>query len=137
MVGASTFPTVEAFYADDERRRRSPELDYGVWWEHRGVRYRITWVDATGELIAVQLTPPRAIPMSVLRAELDAVHVPVGFAETVAGLVIFGGDPETVTVIGIVRGRNLVEQLLDGWAEACGKPDSLAWVLERLEGAAP
>jgi hypothetical protein len=134
-MGTLNFPTVEAFYTADERRRRSPELDYGVWWRRRGVVYRLTWVEATGELIAVQLTPARAMPLSRLADQLEQVHVPREYAEPVAGIfgvAVFGGEPETVTVIGTVRGRDVVERLLEGWAETCGEPESLAWVLERV-----
>ena len=141
-MAGTTFESVEVFYADDERRRRSPELDFGVWWRHLGVLYRLTWVDATGELVAVQLTGPTAIPLSRLEAELERVNFPredVGavadvFGE-VFGVAIFGGKPESVTVLGVVRARDVVERLLDGWGEVCGEPDSLAWVLERVQRA--
>lgn len=41
------------------RRRLSRELDFGVWWRKKYAypNYRITWVEATGELISVNLAP--------------------------------------------------------------------------------
>lgn len=109
----SAFTTLEAFYDLDERRRRSRELDFGVWWRwHRHV-YRVTFVEATGELIAVQLSAPHVqlIPD--------------------VGLAIMAGEPVRVLVLAIVDGEERAEQLLDGWADVCGGADSLAWVAER------
>jgi hypothetical protein len=124
VTGLSAFESVEAFYAADERRRRSPELDFGVWWRHRGVVYRLSWVEATGELIVVQLSPPRVEPFAF----------PINGEGVVGGLgtIVVGGDPETVTIIGRVNGREVVERLLDGWADWCGEQESLAWVLDRV-----
>lgn len=44
------------FYKVDERKR-SPELDFGVWWR-KGTNYptyRVSWVENTGEVYAVNL----------------------------------------------------------------------------------
>lgn len=35
-------------------------------------------------------------------------------------------------LLGVVKGRAEAERTLDGWADICGKPNSLAWVLERM-----
>ena len=109
----SAFSSIETFYALDERRRRSRELDYGVWWRWQGSTFRVTLVEATGELIAVQLSAPtvRSLPF---------------------GLALVGGEPLRVLVLAIVDGEELAEQLLDGWAEICGRPDSLGWIAERV-----
>lgn len=138
----SRYGSVESFYAADERRRRSPELDYGVWWRAAGALYRLTWVDDTGELIAVQLTPVRWVGVG---DELERVNVPRDYAERVelvgertgliVGVAVIGGTPESVTVLGIVHGRDVVERLLEGWTEACGEPESLGWVVERVRRA--
>lgn len=142
----SRYPSVEAFYDADERRRLSPELDYGVWWRATGVVHRLTWVEATGELVAVQLTPARSLPFSVLEDELEGLGLPRQFAERVEliverspdltvglfGVAVIGGEPGELTVLGVVHGREVVERLLDGWAEVCGEPDSVAWVVERV-----
>lgn len=46
--------TQEEFYSSHERVM-SRELDFGVWWRDGGTypNYRITWVEATGEVISV------------------------------------------------------------------------------------
>lgn len=141
----SRYASVEAFYAADERRRRSPELDFGVGWRAADVVYRLTWVDATGELIAVQLTPAWSIQFHILEDELERVHVPRAYAERVellaeqhpeliVAFAVIGGEPASVILLGVIRERMSVERLLDGWAAVCGEPDSLAWVLERVAG---
>ena len=49
------YPTLEAYYAADERRRRNEEADYGVHWrlEGREHRWRVSYVRNTGELYVV------------------------------------------------------------------------------------
>lgn|SRR5215471_6500651 len=125
----SRYPTVEAFYDADEARRRSPELDYGVWWRAAGVVYRVTWVEATGELVAVQLTPAHVEAFTVPDAALGELDL-FGF-----GVAVYGGEAGEVAVLGVVHGREVVERLLDGWAEVCGEEGSLAWVVERVRRA--
>jgi hypothetical protein len=116
------FESIEAFYRDDEARRLSPELDFGVWWKWRGVVYRLTWLDDTGELIAVQLSAPvvRTIPFD-------------GKSIAYAGVAIIGGEPETVYVLDVIHGRDEIERVLAGWSEVCGEPDSIDWVRRALE----
>ena len=61
---------LEEFYALDPQRARSREVSYGTLWR----RYapvpvsRLAWVEATGELYAVELTEPdeRHCPVDVL-----------------------------------------------------------------------
>jgi hypothetical protein len=46
-----TYPSLEAFYAGDRRRRTSRERDVGLFWRGRGgATYRAAWVQATGEV---------------------------------------------------------------------------------------
>lgn len=51
--------TYEEFMADPVRKR-SREVDYGVHWYHLerpwGYPWRISWIEATGELYAVELS---------------------------------------------------------------------------------
>ena len=50
-----TFPSLEAFYAGDRRRRTSRERDVGLFWRGRGgATYRAAWVQATGELYLLE-----------------------------------------------------------------------------------
>ena len=42
---------IEEFYAEDERRRVSVEIEFGRdWRDAKGVRYELCWVQDTGEL---------------------------------------------------------------------------------------
>ena len=103
------YPNIEAFYSEDERRRRSGECDYGVWW--RGdvsiPTYRISYVQATGEVYAIQLT-----------SGYDAAEV----------LAVIAPDE------GDIYYRTL-DRILEGWPDQCGEIGSLSWVRERLEAA--
>jgi hypothetical protein len=56
------YPSLDAFYdaAGPSLRRRSPEVDYGMHWsdpllpgELPGRRWRVSWIEKTGELYAV------------------------------------------------------------------------------------
>lgn len=50
-----TYPSLEAFYVGDERRRTSRERDVGLFWRGRGgSTYRAAWVQATGELYVLE-----------------------------------------------------------------------------------
>jgi hypothetical protein len=50
-----TFPSLDAFYAGDHRRRASRERDVGLFWRGRGgATYRAAWVQATGELYVLE-----------------------------------------------------------------------------------
>lgn len=107
-VGSSGFPDLEAYYADDERRRLSPEANYGVWWQNfpgfREPSWRVSYVQATGEVYAV---------------------------ETRAGRVkILGTFPADDVAQGDVYYRGL-DALLKGWEEIPFK--SLSWIVEKLE----
>lgn len=85
----ATFPTLEHFYAaaPDEVRRRSPEHDFGVWWregEENWPRYRVSWVQRTGELYAAQLTGGSQAsdgPVEILFLTLDPEAVLAGWEE--------------------------------------------------------
>ena len=54
-----TYPSLEAFYAGDDRRPRSRELDIGLWWRGRaGATFRAAWVEQTGELYLFEHVRP-------------------------------------------------------------------------------
>jgi hypothetical protein len=112
------FVSLEAFYSDDEKRRISPEWDYGVHWcvsvEQRWPQWRLSWVVATGDVYAVQ--------------HLGGTVVVLGNVPAVGSYPIF---PE--------RWRDwarkqTIEQVLDGWAHV--DPPLLTWPLGRLRVAA-
>jgi hypothetical protein len=56
----ATYPSLDAFYeAGGERRTLSLEHDFGVMWlagTRRRPRYRVSWIEATGELYALALS---------------------------------------------------------------------------------
>lgn len=100
------YPHIEAFYAECEARRRSPEVDFGVLWQYGGWRwplYRVSWVEATGEFYAI-------------RQGGDASNLP--------------GEIE---LLGTVEGRERAEAALAGWAEQ--EPMRLAWARARIAAA--
>ena len=41
----------------------------------------------------------------------------------------------TVVVVGQVEARAVLESALEGWEDAIGQPDSIAWLVDRLRGA--
>ena len=96
------YDSMTSFYRADWRRRRSPEVDVGLWWREapNGPMHRAAWVSDTGELYVVQLGPTSR-----------------------------GGG--RVEVLARVRGRARVEAVLEGWRERCGRPRSLSWLRER------
>ncbi len=112
---------IEQFYSADERRRRSVEVEFGNnWFDAKGSRYELSWVEDTGELYAMlELTP-----------EADT-WTPFGDIEVEDAAV----DSLVVTVLGTITSRDEVEQVLDGWADHMVEPDGVHWVAERLQAA--
>lgn len=108
---------IEEFYAQDERRRRSEEIELGTeWHDAAGARYELSWVADTGELY--MMSEP-GVPMTEdLFGDMYRSDVPV--------------DEITVAVVGWVPERAAVEDVLQGWEEAMARPNSAAWITERL-----
>lgn len=108
---------IEEFYAQDERRRRSEELELGTeWHDPAGARYALSWVADTGELYV--MSEP-GVPMTEdLFGDMYRSDVPV--------------DEISVAVIGWIADRSAMEEALTGWEDAMPGPNSLAWVTERL-----
>jgi hypothetical protein len=100
---------IEEFYAEDERRRQSEEVELGDSWTDSndpGTTYEISWIEDTGEIYAMreeQSTSPTASP--------------------------------TVQMMGKVTKREELESRLDGWQDAMGQSNSLNWVRERLRAS--
>lgn len=108
---------IEEFYAQDERRRRSEEIELGTeWHDGAGARYELSWVADTGELYV--MSEP-GVPMTedpfgdVYRSD-----VPV--------------DEITVAIVGFIPERAAMEDVLQGWEEAMAEPNSVVWITERL-----
>ena len=114
------FPSVDAFYDDDDRRRYSPEWDYGVWWrlsvEERWPRWRVSWVCETGDLYAVRCAGRSLVIL--------LGNVPP------AGMYPHGAGHDAWSAW---HRAQPVEALLAGWAESIG---TLGWVVRRIAEAA-
>jgi hypothetical protein len=114
---------IDEFYADDERRRESAEIELGTEWrDSYGVRYELNWVEATSELYVMREPVP---PM--WEDPFGGIHV-----ETDKGAPV---TEMTVAVIAHVPTRERVEEILDGWQKAMPDTDSVAWLQDRLRAA--
>jgi len=103
----SSFPSLDAFYADDRRRRFSRERDVGLAWVgHDGASFRAAWIQETGEVYLLRHGPPVA-----------------------------GGGP--VHLVERRFGLGDLHRQLKGYATVCGHRDSLRWFLDRLGGLRP
>ncbi len=108
---------IEEFYAQDERRRRSEEIELGTEWRDAdGARYELSWVADTGELYVMR--EPNVPMTEDPFGDVYRSDVPV--------------DEITVAVVGWVPERGQMEQVLDGWEQAMAGPNSVAWVAGRL-----
>ncbi len=112
---------IEDFYSADERRRQSAEYEFGNnWFDNRGSRYELSWVEDTGELYAMlELSAEAGTWTPFGDIEVDRVKV----------------DDVVVTVLAVIPERKAVEQLLDGWAAHMEEPDGVHWVAGRLADA--
>lgn len=118
LKGLPSWLSIEQYYADDERRTRSGEMDFGCWWLSGNIgrtTHRISAVEDTGEFYVVRLS----------RGVMDE---PPGEV-FLAGAFAVGDYEDAERVMG---GST---ESTDGWAQACGQKDSLAWALERLRAS--
>ncbi len=112
---------IEQFYSADERRRQSAEIEFGNnWYDSKGQRYELSWVEDTGEFYAMLELAPEADTWSPF-GDIEVEDVEVGTL--------------LVTVLGTLATRGEVEALLDGWAAHMAEPDGVHWVAERLVAA--
>lgn len=118
-----TYPTLAAFYGARPERRRSPEVDYGVHWRdgrQLWPEYRVSYVQATGEVYAVRQAGRG------------------GNAVRVLGVVPPDEDTrrETRPWDRAAAYYRTLEGILDGWADDEVSGFDLAWVEARLTQAA-
>lgn len=81
------FRNIDAYYAQDDRRRFSGEVDFGVIWregDEPWPNYRVSWIEATGDIYAVCFGGP---------------------------------NKRRIEHLGNVERRDAIEALLEGWAE--------------------
>jgi hypothetical protein len=105
---ADRYQSLSNFYRADSRRRSSREQDMGLWWR----------VGAHGPVYRAawvretgELYVTRLGPLQEGRGE--------------------------VVVLGRVRSRGQLEELLEGWRDVCPQPDSMTWLLHRAASLAP
>jgi hypothetical protein len=110
---------IEGFYAQDERRRHSAELEFGREWQDAGGRSEVSWVEDTGELYVMR-EPGGAVTGDAF-GDMVVQHV----SEHQLG----------VEVLGIVTGRDAIGAVMSGWEDAMRRPDGLAWLRDRIEHA--
>ncbi len=115
---------IEAFYAADERRRSSAEIELGQdWHDTQGVRYELSWIEDTGELYVMAEAAPSGF-VDPFGDELEPFGRWLGASVPTSSLV--------VRILGRIPTREGLEQVLEGWEQAMGRPDSTRWIVERL-----
>jgi hypothetical protein len=96
------YSSLSAFYVADQRRVESKESDVGLWWREA----------ADGPLHRAAWVKDTG--------ELYLTRL---------GPVERGGGE--VEVLAVVAEEERLEEVLEGWRQQCGKPDSLAWLRAR------
>jgi hypothetical protein len=110
---------IEEFYAADERRRRSAELEFGRDWSDAGRRCEVSWVEDTGELY--------------LMREPDGGVVGDAFGDMVVRHV--SEHDLEVEIVGVIEGRAVISAVMSGWEQQMPKPDGIAWLRDRIDTA--
>ena len=115
---------IEAFYAADERRRSSAEIELGQdWHDAQGVRYELSWIVDTGELYVMAEAAPSGF-VDPFGDQLEPFGRWLGASVPTSSLV--------VRILGRIPSREALERVLAGWEEAMGQPESIKWIVERL-----
>ena len=110
---------IEEFYAADERRRHSAELEFGRDWSDAGLRAEVSWVEDTGELYLMR--EPGGGVVGDAFGDMVVRHV----SEHDLG----------VEILGVVEGRDAVSAVMSGWEQQMPKPDGVAWLRDRIDTA--
>jgi hypothetical protein len=111
---------IEDFYAADERRRASTEIEFGRdWHDANDKRFELSWVQDTGELYLMSEPTPAAYEDALGDYEVDSVT----------------NDELVVDLLGVVTTHDAVEAVLEGWKAAMAKPRGVEWLTERLRSA--
>jgi hypothetical protein len=101
---ARTYPSLDAFYSADARRRHSRERDIGLFWRSvDGTSFRAAWVQETGEVYLYR----HGHPME-------------------------GGG--TVDLLVRRFGLGDLQSTINGYREIVGRRGSLAWFFDRIGG---
>ena len=110
---------IEEFYAADERRRQSAELEFGREWHDEAGRAEVSWIEDTGELYLMRE------PAANVVGDAFGDMVVRGVSEHDLG----------VNVLGLVKGRDSIAAVMSGWEQAMGRPDGVAWLRDRVAHA--
>ena len=111
---------LEEFYAADERRRHSAELEFGRDWNDENGRCGVSWIEDTGEVYVMR--EPLAAVTGSGAGDLELVSMPE--------------DALGVEVLGVVMGRSAIEGVMSGWETKMPEPDAIAWLRDRVSNAA-
>jgi hypothetical protein len=112
---------IEAFYAQNEARRSSAEVEFGTeWTDSTGNEYALSWIEGTGELY-LMLGPEATVTTELFFGDV------MNYNEPVEGLL--------VQVIGEIRTIEEVEQVLEGWPSAMLAAGSLSWLAAKFPSA--
>jgi hypothetical protein len=114
---------IEQFYAANEARRSSGEIEFGdAWTDAHGARNELSWIVDTGELY-LMLSPTAIVSEDLFFG--TTLHLD----DAMEGLRVF--------VLANVPTHDAVATLLDGWANAMEQPNSLQWLSDRLPSPPP
>ena len=109
---------IEEFYSADERRRQSAEMEIGTnWFDAKGNRYELSWVEDTGELYTMTEFVPEVDTWTPF-GDIEVESMPV--------------DRVVVAVVGYFPDHAALEQVLGGWEAHMAQPDGITWVAEQL-----
>lgn len=113
------------FYGEDERRRESPEVHYGLDWRSAAEPWAVFglhWIEDTHEIFVLRAPDPR-----ILRS----------LASPFGGVPLrLGGGYLRVEVLGWADDKQVLDRALAGWQSRMSGFDSLQWVRDRLDQAA-
>ena len=112
---------LEEFYAADERRRKSTELEFGRDWRDENGRCGVSWIEDTGEVYVMR--EPNAAVTGSGAGDLE--------------LVPMSDEALGVEALGTVTGRPTVESVMSGCEERMPAADGIAWLRDRVGRPAP
>jgi hypothetical protein len=110
---------IESFYAADERRRHSSELEFGRDWQDDAGRCEVSWVEDTGELYLMRE------PSGGVTGDAFGDMIAQKVSEHALG----------VEVLGVISGRDTIVSVMSGWEAAMPRPDGVAWLRDRVAHA--
>ena len=119
------------FYAHPERSG-SEEIKFGNTWSAEGAPgpWQVTWLVATGELIAFNLAPGGF--SSLLSAGGDLVDAAIGVLFFATDEQDKKAKDDEIRILGVRTDRAELDRAIDGWEGRQANPDGLDWLAVRL-----